>query len=216
MKSLRLQRAGLYTKGFNCLGDCGTDHGKLPIYCVEQGFVKKAYASDNKKGPFENAVKNIQDKGLQNSIIPLLADGLVYLNDEIDVVSILGMGGRMIASILKRADLSHVKRLILSANSENFLLRDFLEQAEWRIIAEELIKENGKFYQLLILEKGQMNLSNIEKEFGPFIIKEKSENFKEMIKLLLKKLIVAKVEAKSDSAKKKIETRIKELEGVLM
>jgi tRNA (adenine22-N1)-methyltransferase len=125
------------------------------------------------------------------------------------------MGGRMIASILKTADLSHVKRLILIANSENFLLRDFLEQAEWKIIAEELIKENGKFYQLLILEKGLMKLSDIEKEFGPLIIKEKSENFKEMIRLLLKKLIVAKLEAKSDSAKEKIETRINELEGVL-
>ncbi|MDT8337030.1 MAG: class I SAM-dependent methyltransferase [Candidatus Izemoplasmatales bacterium] len=215
MKSIRLLAASKYVIGYNCLADCGTDHAKLPIYCVENNFVKKAYASDNKIGPLENAIKSINAVNLEGKVFPVLADGLGYLISEIDVVSILGMGGRLIQTILEQADLKDVKRLILIANSENFILRDYLEKNNWKIDIEELIKEKGKYYQLMVLSKGSMNLSEIEKEFGPLIIKEKSEAFVEMIDKNIKKLLKAKQHAKSTDVILKIEVRLHLLKEVI-
>jgi tRNA (adenine22-N1)-methyltransferase len=215
MKSLRLLTASKYIAGFNCLADCGTDHGKLPIYCVKNNLVKKAYASDNKEKPLNNAKKNIFDNNLQNSVIPVLADGLTYLNEEVDVVSILGMGGRLIVSILEEAELKNVKRLILIANSENEILRTFLQKINWKIIAEELIHENRKNYQLIVLEKGQMVLSNLEREFGPFIIKEKSNQFINMIKKQINGLKTAVKNAKNEEVKQDLNKRIMELEEII-
>ncbi len=215
MISNRLLKASAYTKGFNCLADCGTDHAKLPIFCVKSGLVAKAYASDNKIGPLENATANIAKAELNGYVIPILADGLDYLSTEVDIVSILGMGGRLIVSILETADLTAVKRLVLSANSENYLLRDFLEKSQWKIIAEELIKDRNKYYQLMVLEKGKMSLTAIEKEFGPLIIKAKTKPFMEMIENLVKKLNKALVQTKTAEAKETIKTRIKILEEVI-
>ena len=215
MISLRLQKASNYLKGYNCLADCGTDHALLPIYAVENALIKKAYASDNKIGPYENAVKNIKNANLDEFVIPLLQEGLTYLNPEIDVVSILGMGGRMIVSILENADLQNVKRLILIANSENSILREFLSKNHWKITAEELIKEKNKYYQLMVLDKGEMTLSDIEKEFGPLIIKSKSVFLKEMISKLINRLLVAKKNAKTEKSVLTIEKRIKELKEVI-
>lgn len=215
MISLRLQRAAQYTKGFACLVDCGTDHGKLPIYCVENDYVKTAFASDNKEGPLQNAIKNIKRSGLEKRISVILADGLPFLNSEIDVVSILGMGGRLIVTILKNANLTSVKRLVLIANSENYLLREHLQNHQWRIVAEELIKENHKFYQLVVAEPGEMQLTENEKEFGPIIIKEKSASFLEMIKKLIKQLETGKKQTTSPETLTTIDLRIKQLMEVI-
>jgi len=215
MKSLRLLTASKYISGFNCLADCGTDHGKLPIYCVKNNLVKKAYASDNKEKPLNNARENISSNNLNNLVIPVLADGLSYINEEIDVVSILGMGGRLIVSILEEADLRNVVRLVLIANSENEILRTFLQENNWKIIAEELIHENRKNYQLMVLEKGQMQLNALEKVFGPLIIKAKSIAFINMIKKQLNELKNAQLKAKSDEVKQELNQRIKELEELI-
>lgn len=215
MKSLRLLTASKYVAGFNCLADCGTDHGKLPIYCVKNNLVKKAYASDNKENPLNNAKENILANDLENVVTPVLADGLTYLNEEVDVVSILGMGGRLIASILEEANLKNVKRLILIANSENEILRTFLQELKWKIIAEELIHENKKNYQLIVLEKGEMDLSSLEKEFGPLIIKKKSIEFIDMITKQINSLKTAYKRAKNEEVKQNLSKRIIELEELI-
>lgn len=215
MKSVRLLTASKYIKGFKYLADIGTDHAKLPIFCVENNYVDKAIASDNKLKPLENAISNIEKAGLKNYIIANLAEGMVNLDKAVDIVSILGMGGRMIVSILSEADLTSIKRLVLSANSENENLRDFLEKNNWCIIDEELVKENNKYYQIVICEPGKMDLSPIEKEFGPKIIQSKSLIFQEMILKTIKKLEQAVVKASNNKTKDSIKKRIAELEEVL-
>jgi tRNA (adenine22-N1)-methyltransferase len=125
------------------------------------------------------------------------------------------MGGRLIQSILEEANLNNVKRLILSANSENEILRTFLQETSWKIIAEELIHEKRKNYQLMVLEKGQMQLSRLEKEFGPIIIKEKSTQFINMIKKQINGLKNAVKNAKNEEVKQNLNKRIKELEEII-
>lgn len=215
MISKRLQLAAEYLKGFHCLADCGTDHGYLPIFAVENHFIEKAFASDNKQEPLNNAIKNILAANLERQITIVLADGLSYLTDEIDVVSILGMGGRLIASILSLATLKHVKRLVLSAHSEQAILRSFLQENNWRIIDEIFIEEKRKHYQLIVAEPGQMELSSMELEFGPIIMKNQNKDFIAYIQKLIHKLELAQKHAKQIGERESIQERINDLKEVL-
>lgn len=213
MLSKRLLVSANYLKGFHCLADCGTDHAFLPIYAVKQGFVDKAYASDNKEKPLENAKKNIAKEQLD--IETVLADGLPYLNQEIDVVSILGMGGRLIADILSQAKLSNVKRLVLSPNSEATVVRDFLEKTGFQIIDEEIVLDNKKYYQIIVSEKGTMVLSDTEKEFGPINIKKQSDLFQQFISKQIKQLEKAILNVKDKSNHEVLQQRINLLKEVI-
>lgn len=213
MISKRLRESAKYLKGFHCLADCGTDHGYLPIYAIKHGFVRQAIASDNKELPLKNAQKNIQDE--QVDVTTILADGLPYLNSEIDVVSILGMGGRLITDILEQANLQHVKRLVLSPNSEHVILRQFLENHGFRIVNEEFIKDKSKYYQIIVSEPGTMALSAIELEFGPIILQNKTQVFKDYISKLVTKLKIALQHTTTEESREILKKRIQTLEEVI-
>ena len=215
MISKRLEIAAEYLQGFYCLADCGTDHAYLPILALSKKYIKKAYASDNKESPLKNAEMNIIASGFEDDITLALADGLPYLNPEVDIVSILGMGGRLISDILSEADLADTKRLILSPNSEAEILRKYLESNNWKIIDEVFIKERNKYYQIIIAEKGEMILNCFESEFGPIIIKRKPIEFIEYINKLISKLDLALNNIKNQEEYNKVTKRIKNLEEVI-
>ncbi len=217
MISNRLRIASQFLKGYHYLADCGTDHALLPIYAVEKGYIKKAIASDNKHHPLLSAKKNIADHGLFAEVTTVLADGLSYLNLEkdVDIVSILGMGGRLIEEILSKAYLYNVKRLVLQPNSHHSVVRSFLENHKWKIVDEVFFKDNDKFYQLIVCEHGVMNLSELEREFGPIILKRKSDEFIERIQYMIHQLSNALDQTHNLETRTKLEQRIVFLKGAL-
>lgn len=189
--SRRLEKALEYTKGFYCLRDVGCDHAYFPIEAVSRGYVEKSIASDNKVFPYESALKNVEEASLTSKIQVKLLNGLDELSPHQDLVSILGMGGILIREILSEANLTDVRRLIMSPNSDAFILREFLEQNGWNIISEEFIKDHQKYYQIIISEKGDMKLSSLEKRFGPLNLKQKNEDFVEYINKQIDKFELA-------------------------
>ena len=84
----------------NKLADIGSDHAYLPIYAIQNNLVKEAIAGEVVKGPFLSAQKNTELHGLSKSIEIKLGDGLEVVNDTVDVITICGMGGPLIAQIL--------------------------------------------------------------------------------------------------------------------
>lgn len=217
MISERLRVASKYLKGFKYLADCGTDHALLPIYAVEKGYVQKAIASDNKHHPLLKAKENIADHRMYGKVSTRLAEGLSYLSLEknVDVVTVLGLGGRTITEILEGAYLYNVKRLILQANAHHQMVRAFLEDHKWNIIAEEFFMDNDKYYQLIVAEPGHMKLTDLEREFGPLILEEKNEMFIKRIKQMIDQLEIALEQTHSDKTKLKLEKRIAFLKGAI-
>lgn len=110
--------------------------------------------------------------------------------DQVSVITIAGMGGRLIATILKEGleKLANVERLILQPNNREDDLRIWLQANGFQIVAESILEEEGKFYEILVVESGQMKLSASDVRFGPFLSKEVSPVFvqkwqKEAVKL---------------------------------
>lgn len=186
MISRRLIEVAKYTKGFNHLLDVGSDHAYLPIYAMEKGLIRKATASDIGEGPILNARKNILEAKLD--IDTIIYDGIPQTNA--DVVCICGMGGELIKEILKKTlnNVKNVKRLILAPNTDVIMLRNFITSIGFKLVDEDIIKEKNHFYEILVLEKGQVPYSKEELFFGPFLLKKKKEEFVDKYTKRLKKL----------------------------
>ena len=195
MISKRLELVASFVTQGAILLDVGSDHAYLPIELVERGQIEAAIAGEVVEGPFQSAVKNVEAHGLKEKIQVRLANGLAAFEeeDQVTVITIAGMGGRLIATILEEGldKLSGVERLILQPNNREDDLRIWLQEHGFRIVAESILEEAGKFYEILVVEAGEMYLSASDLRFGPFLSKEISPVFVQKWQKEVAKLEVA-------------------------
>ena len=181
MISKRLELVASFVPQGGILLDVGSDHAYLPIDLVERGKIESAIAGEVVEGPYQSAVKNVEAHGLKEKIQVRLANGLAAFEetDQVSVITIAGMGGRLIARILEDGldKLANVERLILQPNNREDDLRIWLQDNGFQIVAEIILEEAGKFYEILVVEAGQMKLSASDIRFGPFLSKEISPVF---------------------------------------
>ncbi len=159
------------------VADIGTDHALLPIYLVKNNLATKVIASDVRKGPIEQAKKNVLLYRLNDSIEIILSDGIEDITDQVDTVIISGMGGKLISDILKANKLKNVQTLILQSNVASDILRKHLETINYKIVDELIFVENSKTYEIIKAVKGNDKLTYKEIKFGPFLLKDKNADF---------------------------------------
>ena len=195
MISKRLELVASFVPQGAVLLDVGSDHAYLPIDLVERGQIEGAIAGEVVEGPYQSAVKNVEAHGLKEKIQVRLANGLAAFEeeDQVSVITIAGMGGRLIARILEEGldKLANVERLILQPNNREDDLRIWLQEHDFQIVAESILEEAGKFYEILVAEAGQMKLSASDVRFGPFLSKEISPVFVQKWQKEVAKLEVA-------------------------
>lgn len=160
------------------VGDIGSDHGLLPVYLASKGM-NNLYASDNKKGPYERLSQQINLSGYHQNIQVELADGLAGLPSKIDTLVIAGMGGELIASILSHGQerLDHIKKLILVPHGQEPELRQVVSYLGFSIQDEQVIEEDGKFYEVIFALNQPCFVCGIESMFGPINIRKKTPAF---------------------------------------
>lgn len=208
------------------VADIGTDHAYLPIELIKSGKISYAIASDIAKGPLDNAKKDVQEAGLADQIDTRLGAGLstVSEQDQIDTVIIAGMGGKLITQILNDAwqNKLQFKTLILEPNVGECGVRKWLTEHSYEIKAEQIVAEAGHTYELIKAVKSQIksNLSAAELYFGPFLLREKNDIFKQKWLGQLKyhrSLLTNLNKAKNNDLVhiKQVEHEIKMIEGVL-
>ncbi|MGV2875138.1 tRNA (adenine(22)-N(1))-methyltransferase TrmK [Macrococcus capreoli] len=166
------------------LADIGSDHAYLPLYALEKGLIQRAIAGEVVKGPFDAAVQNVAKYNAQHAIDVRLGNGLeVIERGEVDVITICGMGGPLIAEIITsgKDKLQNYPRLILQSNIHSEAVRSALVTLGYEIIAEEILKEKKHTYEIIVAEKANVPLQYDDKalKFGPLLIREKNDVFKE-------------------------------------
>ncbi len=155
--SKRLSAAAELCRDGSFIADVGTDHAYLPIFLANKGKIRGGVVSDINRGPIERARAHIAEAELGGILTPLLCDGLSglekYLQSDRSDIFILGMGGELIARII--SDAPFVKkegvRLILQPMTHPEILRRFLLDNGFSIVAERLVREE-KIYQLFCAE----------------------------------------------------------------
>lgn len=124
--SKRLEKVASFVPKGAIVADIGSDHAYLPCYLVHKGIIQKAVAGEVVKGPYQSALKKVKEEGLENQITVRLADGLEAIEsaDHVDTITIAGMGGSLIVSILEKI-LKNSKPLIASSYNQIFMHASF-------------------------------------------------------------------------------------------
>lgn len=170
----RLKTVASFVEQDTILADIGSDHAYLPCYLVHQSIISKAIAGEVVKGPFESAVKQVKSEGLDKQIEVRFGDGLQVIEDEdqVGTVTIAGMGGPLIASILEagKHKLTNVHTLILQPNIHAKAIREWAIKEGWNIDQETILEEHSKIYEVIVLKKGNMVLTEQELLLGPILM----------------------------------------------
>ena len=130
------------------VADIGTDHGHLPISLVKAEISPFVIAADIGVKPLSVAKQNIEKCGLKN-IETRLSDGLEAIKpDEVDCVTIAGMGGEVIEGILERCPWIKNARytLILQPMTGADTLRRYLVLNGFETVEEKAVLDAGKLY----------------------------------------------------------------------
>lgn len=175
--SKRLETVASFVPTGAIVADIGSDHAYLPCYLVHKGIAARAVAGEVVKGPYESAVKQVRTEGLTDKITVRMADGLAAVEeaDEITAVTIAGMGGPLIVSILEKHPqaLKTVTRLILQPNIHAKAIREWAIANGWAIQDEVILEEDGKIYEVLVLQRGEMKLNEAQTLLGPKLMETK-------------------------------------------
>ncbi len=180
--SERLLKITEFVRGATVVADIGTDHGYVPVYCVQNSLCDRAIACDINEGPLAAAKEHIADSGLSDVIGARLSDGLEALTpQEADTIVIAGMGGFLIRDILIRGTevIGSDTRLILQPMVAAKELREYLADNGFQIVTEKLAREEDKFYNIMYVQKGASSLTEKELLLGKGI--EDDINYKDYI-----------------------------------
>jgi tRNA (adenine22-N1)-methyltransferase len=138
--------------------DVGTDHAYLPVLVTSVGKARKAIAGDIVEGPCEAARKTVALYHKSDVIEVRQGSGLTVARPgEVNVIVIAGMGAGTMLQILEDSPAvwqdAACSSMVLQPMSDSELLRRWCEQHGWGIVREELVEENHKIYEILLLQK---------------------------------------------------------------
>lgn len=189
--SKRLEVIASYVSDNTKLVDVGCDHGLLDIYLAKNRKNITIIASDINENALNNAISNIKKYKLENIISYRISNGLDNINkEEIDTIVISGMGAHTIVGILYKniRKLQHVKDIIIQSNNNIDFLRYKVTKLGYYIKDEKLVKDAGIIYTVVYFTKGRKYYSKKKLYFGPIIINNKDNLFKEKYTSELEKL----------------------------
>ena len=183
--SKRLQAIANFIPSNSIVADIGTDHGYIPLYLIENQISKLVIASDVSQGSLNKTINYIHELRLQDKIIPRLGDGIQVIKPfEVDTVVMAGMGGLLIRDIMEndKSLTNSINCFVLQPMIASKELREYLINNNFKIMDEDLVKEENKYYEILFVKKGKECIDKeIYYEIGKNIVYNKHPLVREYI-----------------------------------
>ncbi|MCI7332411.1 MAG: class I SAM-dependent methyltransferase [Mollicutes bacterium] len=177
--------------------DVGCDQAKLGILLAKRN--QKSIASDKSPKVIERASLDIRKLGLDNLIDLRVSNGLQNIKEkEADTLVLSGMGTHTILEILNSTKIKFNKIITISNNYHD-ILRDKMNELNYKVDKELIIKENNKYYNLILFTKGIKKYSQKELLLG--LNQVDSELYKEYLNHLLNKYKTIKKSSKDKNIK---------------
>lgn len=165
--------------------DIGADHAFLSIELVKNHKAKQVSNIEINQQPLDNGFKNVSKHNLTEKIHFYLNDGLknLSLTKPIDYICISGMGADNIINILENNSNNFPKYFLLQANTDCAKLRKFLYHNFYKIILEDLVYENGRYYEIIQAEiiDSKLNYTESDLYIGPFLKQKTTDEFKDYL-----------------------------------
>ena len=177
--------------------DVGCDQAKLGILLAKRN--QKSIASDISPKVIERASLDIRKLGLDNLIDLRVSNGLQNIKEkEADTLVLSGMGTHTILEILNSTKIKFNKIITISNNYHD-ILRDKMNELNYKVDKELIIKENNKYYNLILFTKGIKKYSQKELLLG--LNQVDNELYKEYLNHLLNKYKTIKKSSKDNNIK---------------
>lgn len=196
--------------------DIGCDHAFVSIYLAQKPSMEKVIAMDVKTGPVDIAKANVAAYMLADRIDVRISDGFDQLSiGEADVAVIAGMGGYLMIDILD-AGKKHLENgisLVLQPQSDIPEVRRYLDSAGYIIEDEEMLIEDGKFYNIMRgIHRGEATVEYTPDDYnyGPVLLKKKHPVLKKYLEFFCEKNI-ALIEKLKTAGSDKTKERMKQL-----
>lgn len=177
----RLEKISSYISDNEKVLDVGCDQALLSKILAKRKIY--SIASDLRPNIIENAKKNLTS--LEKEYITFsVSNGVpTILNEEYTLV-LSGMGAHTILDILKNSNY-RFNKIITISNNNNDILRTEMSKLNYYVLEEEIIKEKGKFYNLIVFDNVKRDYSKEQILVG--INHKNKELLKEKNDYLIKK-----------------------------
>lgn len=177
--------------------DVGSDHGYLLTSLRKKNDKIKLKGVENKLGPFKNLKDNTSFLNIETS----LSDGIDELTNDYSCVVLAGMGYKNIVEIImKHLDkLNFIEQIVIDSHTNIDLCRKFFVNLNFYIDQEVILKEKGIYYEIISFKRGNKRYTDKEIFYGPILLKNKSQIFKEKYIIRNKKIdeIIKKIDNKN-------------------
>ncbi len=185
--------------------DVGCDQAKLSIMLSKRN--QYSIACDISENVINKAKENIKTELIDLRV----SDGLSKIkDDEVDTLVLSGMGTHTILDIISKTNI-RFKKIITISNNYHDILRNKMNEFNYKVEVEEIIKENNKYYNLILFTNGKEKYSNDDLLLG--INHKNKELYIEYLNHLLKKYINIKKTSKNKN--KKIDLMINSINNKL-
>lgn len=217
--SKRLEMVASFVNEDAFLMDVGCDHALLDIYLYNNRKKINIIASDVNELPLEMALNNLKKYNLEKKIKLIRQNGIENIDRNIDTIVLSGMGTSTILDILFKnpLKLKNVSNIIISSNNDCFILRKTMVNNGFYIKDERIVFENGKYYPIILFNKGFKDYNDFMLKYGPILLSNKDVVFIDYIKYLItkKKNILMNLTDKHLDLKNSIKKEISELENIV-
>ena len=204
MLNKRLKAVSELIEPCDILIDVGSDHGFLPLYLLLNNKINRAVIGEINQGPLDQAKKNFE-KYTDLNVEFVLSDGLRNFNKPLDCTVIAGMGFETIQHIITQdiEKFKKVSQIIIQSNTKNDRLREFLNDNNFWIMDETIVKDRKYFYPVIKVKYDQNKqlLNKSEILFGPILIQKNTDIFKDYLlfqKGIEEKILVAQKKESSE------------------
>ena len=140
------------------IADIGADHGYTCAALLEEGLAGKVIATDISEASLQKAKRLFAEKNFGEKAECRLGDGITVLRPgEAQGIILSGMGGHLILRILQAfpETVQQCNWLVISPQSNIETVRRELQKMNLRIIQEDVVWEEEKYYPLLKLQPGR-------------------------------------------------------------
>lgn len=183
---MRINEIANLINNANICVDVGSDHAQLSIMLVDQNKAKIVYNIEKNHEPYMNSVNNTKK---YKNIINIKSDGFKDFDSSllINYCTISGLGASTIIEILNGCK-NKIENIILCANNNYNLIREFAYKNKWNIYYEKTILVNNIYYEIICLSKilGK-KVKRKDITFGNFKLKKNDQLYIDKLKSILEK-----------------------------
>lgn len=166
--------------------DVGSDHGYLLLSLNKVLFYFLHQLNSYLYIVLLNLIKNTKNK----KITSLFSDGIDDLSNSYSCIVLAGMGYSNIKNIISKniSKIDYIDQIVIDSHNDIKECREFFTSIGFCIENEKIIKEDNIFYEIISFKKGKKEYNLNELIYGPILLKQHDEIFKEKYILMNKKI----------------------------